>query len=277
MTALRIALLTYSTRPRGSVVHTLSLAEALAALGHTVTVWVLGRDDDQAFFRPVDRAVEARIVPLPRVDGESVGARVLRSIDRLGGAFSGSYDIVHAQDCISANAVGRCVRTVHHLEQFTTPELAGCHERALREPYAHVCVSAPVAVELAGIGIEATVIANGVDAARFAAAATADPAAARARHAWTARLGRYVLAVGGIEPRKGSLDLLEAMALLGPHGADLARSSRAARRCSTTATTGAGSTSGRLNWLCTLSYLVRSRMTPCCRWSPPPPSSRSPG
>ena len=32
---MRIALLTYSTKPRGGVVHTLALAEALAAPGTT--------------------------------------------------------------------------------------------------------------------------------------------------------------------------------------------------------------------------------------------------
>ncbi len=54
------------------------------------------------------------------------------------------------------------------------------------------------------------VIANGVDAERFAAAVHADDA----RAAWRAQLGAYVLALGGIEPRKGSLDLLEGFALL---------------------------------------------------------------
>ncbi len=55
-------------------------------------------------------------------------------------------------------------------------------------------------------------IPNGVDAARFAAAAA--PAAEPSRTRWHNRLGRYVLAVGGIEPRKGSLELLEAYAQL---------------------------------------------------------------
>jgi glycosyltransferase-like protein len=103
---------------------------------------------------------------------------------------------------------------VHHLDQFSTAELAACHERAIVEPYRHVCVSAAVAGELrAGWGIEATVIPNGVDAPRFAAAA--GPAAAVERAGWRGRLGRYVLAVGGIEPRKGTRELVEAMALLG--------------------------------------------------------------
>ncbi|WP_055612503.1 MSMEG_0565 family glycosyltransferase [Streptomyces phaeochromogenes] len=214
MTGLGIALLSYSTKPRGGVVHTLALAEALAATGQDVTVWTLGRGGDSGFFRPVDPAVRLRIVPFP--DGppqESVGERILRSIAVLGEAFepfAAAYDIVHAQDCISANAVdGRCVRTVHHIDHFTTPELAACHERAIVEPYAHICVSASVAAELTdGWGIKAEVVPNGVAYDRFA---TTDPAA---RANWRSRLGGYVLTVGGIEPRKGSLDLLEAYALL---------------------------------------------------------------
>jgi hypothetical protein len=48
--------------------------------------------------------------------------------------------------------------------------LASCHERAIWQPYAHLCVSAAVATELRdGWGIEAMVIPNGVDFARFAA------------------------------------------------------------------------------------------------------------
>lgn len=208
---MKIALLSYSTKPRGGVVHTLALAEALAAAGQDVTVWSLGRGGDDGFFRPVDPAVRIRIVPFP--DGppdETVGARILRSIATLRAAFDPfPYDIVHAQDCISANAAGRCVRTVHHLDHFTTPELAACHERAIVEPHAHLCVSQSVADELAqGWGLKAEVIPNGVAYERFATTASAD----RAR--WKHRLGRYVLSVGGIEPRKGSLDLLEAYALL---------------------------------------------------------------
>ncbi|TDW15946.1 MSMEG_0565 family glycosyltransferase [Kribbella kalugense] len=213
---MRIALLSYSTKPRGGVVHTLYLAEALAATGADVTVWSLARGGDEGFFRPVDPRVRVSLVPFPDRPGEDVGGRIRRSIAVLRDAFEGSqYDVVHAQDCISANAAGRCIRTVHHLDQFTTPELAACHERAIVEPYAHICVSTAVAAELrAGWGLEATVIPNGVDAERFAAAAA--PGQAAAREKWRARLGRYILTVGGIEPRKGSLELLEAYARLGP-------------------------------------------------------------
>ncbi len=214
---MRVALLTYSTKPRGGVVHTLALAEALARNGVDVTVWSLGRDGDGAFFHPVHPAVRLRVVPFPTVDGETVGDRVSRSIAVLGAAVAPelpSYDVVHAQDCLSANAVdGHCVRKVHHLDTFTTPQLASCHEHAIVTPHTHVCVAASVAAELRdGWGIRARVIPSGVDAAPFAAAA--GPDAAPAREAWRRRLGGYVLAVGGIEPRKGTLQLVEAAAVL---------------------------------------------------------------
>lgn len=209
---MRIALLTYSTRPRGGVVHTLALAEALGRRGHTVDVWTLARGGDAGFFRPVDPAVGIRLVPFADVPDESVGRRILRSIVTLGDAFDGTgYDVVHAQDCISANAVPDCIRTVHHLDTFTTPELAACHERAIVTPRAHICVSAAVADDLRlGWGLRPAVIPNGIDGPRFAAAAH-DRAG---RERWRTRLGRYVVAVGGIEPRKGTADLVEAMALV---------------------------------------------------------------
>jgi len=231
---VRVALLTYSTRPRGGVVHTLALAEALVRRGHEVTVWTLGRGGDTTFFRRVDPAVRVVAVPFPAVEGEEVGERIVRSIAVLGAAFAaaldreGRPDVVHAQDCISANAVGGAVRaaglllvrTVHHLDDFTTPQLVACHDAAVREPDARVCVSAAVAAEVrATYGLVPTVVPGGVDADRFAAAA--GPGGDAARDAWRARLGRYVLAVGGVEPRKGTTDLLDAWALLRRRRPDL--------------------------------------------------------
>ncbi len=227
---LSIALLTYSTRPRGGVVHTLALAEALARAGQDVTVWSLARGGDAEFFRPVDHLTgsEVRLVPgSSPTDGDGEAAsvtRILRSISTpWRAAFTArdrGYDVVHAQDCISANAVPECIRTVHHLDHFTTPELVACHEtRDHPTVRTHVCVSARRGrrTRRTAGGIKASVIPNGVDARRRFARAAArrsrgtgrDPAGLASD-----RLGRYLLTVGGIEPRKGSIDLLDAYALL---------------------------------------------------------------
>ena len=213
---MRVALLTYSTKPRGGVVHTLNLAEALAALGVEVTVWSLSRNGDHGFFRTVDDSVTVRLVPFLDEPGDDVAARIVRSIDTLRAHFDPTgFDIVHAQDCISANAVGPCIRTIHHLDEFTTPVLSECHEKAIIEPYARICVSQSVADEVRGHwGLTPAVIPNAVDYDRFSSASGDDVNAVAARGRWRARFGRYILAVGGIEPRKGSLDLLEAYALV---------------------------------------------------------------
>ena len=63
---MKIALLTYSSKPRGGVVHTLALAEALARASQDVSVWSLGRGGDSEFFRKVDPAVTVRMVPLEK-------------------------------------------------------------------------------------------------------------------------------------------------------------------------------------------------------------------
>ncbi|MGC4932218.1 MSMEG_0565 family glycosyltransferase [Gordonia sp. DT30] len=213
---MRVALITYSTKPRGGVVHTLNLAESLSRLGADVTVWSLARGGDEGFFRSIAGSVRQRLIPFPDVPDETVTDRIVRSINVIGHSFAyNDYDIVHAQDCISANAVGTCIRTIHHLDRFTTPVLVECHEKAVVDPYARICVSQAVADEVRnGWGLHPTVIPNGVDYARFASAAADTPAAEARRDEWRTRLGHYVLAVGGIEPRKGSIDLLEAYALL---------------------------------------------------------------
>ncbi|MCW2729705.1 MAG: glycosyl transferase family 1 [Mycobacterium sp.] len=213
---MHVALVTYSTKPRGGVVHTLNLAEALAVAGIDVTVWSLARAGDRGFFRDVDPRVRVRLVDFPSRSEESVTDRIVRSIAVLRGAFTaGEYDVVHAQDCISANAVGPCIRTIHHLDEFTTPVLAECHEKAVVEPYARICVSEAVAAEVrSGWALSPTVIPNGVLAQRFTDAASDDPSAAGQRKAWRQQLGRYVLTIGGIEPRKGTIDLVDAYHLL---------------------------------------------------------------
>ncbi|MFD5453911.1 MSMEG_0565 family glycosyltransferase, partial [Streptomyces olivaceus] len=61
---MKIALISYSTKPRGGVVHTLALAEALAAAGQDVTVWTLGRGGDAGVLPPRDPAGGVGFVPV---------------------------------------------------------------------------------------------------------------------------------------------------------------------------------------------------------------------
>src|SRR5919201_5145886 len=57
-----VALITYSTKPRGGVVHTLCLAEALRALGQPVHLFAMG-DPTQGFYRPTEAPYT--IIPAP--------------------------------------------------------------------------------------------------------------------------------------------------------------------------------------------------------------------
>jgi glycosyltransferase-like protein len=219
----RIALVTYSTKPRGGVVHTLSLAEALFDLGVDVQVVTLG-DPAVGFYRPT--RVPTIVVPAP---GKlpTLEERVFASIDALETglrAVAGQFDVFHTQDCISARAAARVrdtghrgvevVRTVHHIDDFTTPALIDCQNQAVIEPDRILVVSSHWQRLLADEhGVAADVVPNGVDLDRFAPIPD--------MHRRELRTGIGVaedqflfLSVGGIEPRKGSVHLIRAMAAL---------------------------------------------------------------
>ena len=217
----RVALVTYSTKPRGGVVHTLALAEALTAARADVTVVALG-DPDKGFFRPV--AAPFTIVPAP-APAETLEDRVFQAVDALEAGLSaraGRFDVFHTQDCIAARAAARVrdagtgipvVRTVHHVDDFTTPALIDCQRRAILEPDIVLVVSQHWRRLLKDeYGVDAGVVYNGVDRLRFG------PVDAGRREALRRQVGaedRFLfLAVGGIEPRKGSAGLLEALGRL---------------------------------------------------------------
>jgi glycosyltransferase-like protein len=214
-----VALLTYSTKPRGGVVHTLALAEALRDLGADVCVVALG-DPAAGFFRPVRAPV--RIVPGP-TDVESLEEKVAGNIDALTTALQ-SVDarVLHAQDCISARAAARVrdagtavtvVRTVHHVDDFSSTVLMDCQRAAILEPDVALVVSEEWRRILADeYGVVATVVPNGVDVERFASASPVR--AAELRRSVGAADRPLLLSVGGIEPRKGSDTLVRALAVL---------------------------------------------------------------
>jgi glycosyltransferase-like protein len=218
----RIALVSYSTRPRGGVVHTLRLADALHRLGQRVEIVALG-DPEAGWFTEV--ATPSTIVPappwLPTLEG-----RVFAAVDTLADALremAASYDILHTQDCISARAAARVrdegvpvtvVRTVHHVDDFTTQALVTCQRQAILEPDEVLVVSRYWQQILArDYGVTASVVHNGVDADRFGQP-PGPGVVARLRTSVGAANRPLVLAVGGIEPRKGSIELFEALASL---------------------------------------------------------------
>lgn len=222
MASLRIALLTYSTRPRGSVVHTLELAAALHRLGHQPTIFALAKGGETGFERPVSVPVEA--VPAQSAP-DSTDALIHQRIQEFVDSpplRAGGFDIYHAQDCIGANALvqlrqqGKAlalVRTVHHVEDFTSPYLQDCQDKSIRLPDCCLCVSQLWQDELRDrYGIVAHRVFNGVDNQRFTPISNGTEAELALRLGVTGH--PRLLTVGGLEPRKNSLGLLRAFAHL---------------------------------------------------------------
>jgi glycosyltransferase-like protein len=217
---ISVGLYTYSTAPRGSVVHTAYLAEALAELGLDVTVYALDKGG-AGFFRPLRVPLRlVRAAPAP----SSTAALVAQRAGELAAYVAERappHDVYHAQDCLTANGLlaarasrpTTLVRTVHHLEQFQDPVLAECQERSILAADLCLTVSEATRRELdARFDLDAALVGNGVDVERFARVSPART------QAWRARLGAAagpaVLAVGGVEPRKNSVRVLRAFARL---------------------------------------------------------------
>jgi glycosyltransferase-like protein len=219
---MRIAMLTYSVKPRGGVVHALEVSEALVQRGHEVELMALARPDEE-LYRPTALPVRLvrHVATEPEFDERILG--MLAAYTEGLAPLLGGFDVVHSQDCLSANAalelrdrrvIDRVLRTVHHVDDFTSPSLVECQDRSILEPDELLCVSSDWVARLGReFGVRAGLVRNGVDLARFR---PARDAAERADDRRRAGLGERltVLNVGGIEPRKGSVTLLEAFAQL---------------------------------------------------------------
>jgi glycosyltransferase-like protein len=221
-----VGLVTYSVKPRGGAVHTVHLAEALHEAGYPVRVIALG-DPGIGFFRPVRAPVT--IIPAPPTL-PTLEERVFASVAALArglGSLAADYPLLHTQDCISARAACQVrdgargtaptaptvLRTVHHVDDFTSPSLIECQRRAILEPDRILVVSEHWRDLLRReYGTAAVVVHNGVDTARFQ---QADPGLAAALRRRAGAADRpLILSVGGIEPRKGSDTLVRAIAAL---------------------------------------------------------------
>ncbi|MBN3751858.1 MSMEG_0565 family glycosyltransferase [Paraburkholderia sp. Tr-20389] len=222
-TSMRIALFTHSVNPRGGVVHTLELARALHEAGQDVTVFA-----PSVGGAPMFRASPCRVVLAPvAAHGNDTVAMVQTRIAALKAALlehdASGFDVLHAQDSISGNALAELreagairgyVRTVHHLDAFSDPRLREWQRRAFADADTVLCVSdAWTRTMRDAFGIEASTVNNGVDGQRFhcSCEANGDEVCAKLGVGGS---GPVVLAVGGIEERKNTLKLLDAFALL---------------------------------------------------------------
>ena len=215
---LKIALLTYSTKPRGSVVHTLELADALYQLGHNPCVFAL--DKDGSGFHRSTRFSTCALPAQPCYGNtdQLIEQRVSEFVQFFQD-YALTYDIYHAQDCLSANAlailkdqgrISHFVRTVHHIESFRSVYLQACQEKSLYQPDRCLCVSQLWQDVLkADYGIDAFRVSNGVSD-RFSP--ILDGSEADLARSLGLGSGPIYLTVGGIEPRKNSINLLRAFA-----------------------------------------------------------------
>lgn len=227
ISVLRIALFTYSTKPRGSVIHTLELADALYQLGHEVSIYALDKDGS-GFDHPL-RCIYHPVPAFP-VAGDFdqlIQQRIQEFVDYLGKGhlIAHPYDCYHAQDCLSANALAilrqqhqipHFLRTVHHIDEFNSPYLQQCQDRSIREADVCFCVSQYWQDRLQQTyGIDAPKVMNGVNWDRFA---HDDPIAQARLQQQFGLVGTPIyLTVGGIEPRKNSIRLLQAFAQVLSH------------------------------------------------------------
>ena len=215
--SLRIALFTYSTKPRGGVIHTIELAEALTQLGQDVCIYALDKDN-LGFPRPLN--CFRKLVPT-KPAAQSIDELIQQRIQEFIAYLTRekpSYDIYHSQDCISANAlkvlrdegaIESFMRTVHHIDEFNSPYLQECHDRSILEPDLCLCVSNYWRQQIEQqYGVTAPVVINGIDATKFSTQKNGLEAQLKQR--WRIAGNPVYLSIGGIEPRKNSLKLLEA-------------------------------------------------------------------
>ncbi len=218
---MKIALLTHSVNPRGGVVHTLELGEALARLGHQVTIMALATPG-QAFFRPTPCQLE--LVPIERIKDPSifhmVDRRIKAYVTHLKSYLKNHQpDIFHAHDGIGANAlltlkkeglIGHFVRTVHHLDVFENQAVQNWQSLSVSEANEVLAVS-PFWQEKITKEFNRSVhlVNNGVDAKFFSKKDENLQKEVRQELGLSER-GPIILCLGGVEERKNTVRVLQA-------------------------------------------------------------------
>jgi glycosyltransferase-like protein len=215
-------MLTHSTNPRGGVVHALHVSEALMRLGAEVTLFAPDASG-RGFFRcPLCDADAFPVDPPERGMTAMVEQRIADTVRHFGPAERRRFDVYHAHDGISGNALATLaeqghipgfVRTVHHVDAFEDPRLEDLQARSILAADRCLTVTRLWARTLqARWGLSAGLSGNGVDLARFrpARGQVDDPEARRLRERLGLGDGPVFLSVGGVESRKNTLAILAA-------------------------------------------------------------------
>lgn len=220
---LRIAILAHSTNPRGGVVHALELGDALCRLGHDATVHAPDPGGCGFFRDALARTVYVAASPAGRSVATLVETRIADYLRHFERAEHRGFDVWHAQDGISANALATLkergviagfARTVHHVDDFADPRLAALQSHAILSADRLFVVSRLWHDFLArGYGRDAVLVGNGVDTAQFSPVLDAADAALR-RRLRLAPDAKVFLAVGGVEQRKNTIGLLDAFRIV---------------------------------------------------------------
>jgi glycosyltransferase-like protein len=221
----RIAILAHSTNPRGGVVHSLELGDALARIGHEVTVFAPDPAGRGFFRNTVCKTICVPASPVGKNVREMVEIRVADYLRYFSKPENRRFDIWHAQDGISGNALATLkeqgqipafARTVHHVDCFDDEKLSTLQLRAIRAADRRFVVSRLWQEFLVrDLALDAALVGNGVDTQRFSPIADETDAALRERLGL--RSGTPVfLAVGGVEERKNTIRLLQAFLTLLP-------------------------------------------------------------
>lgn len=215
---LRIAILAHSTNPRGGVVHALEVADALTMLGHEAVVHAPDSSGNGFFRAPLTPAVTVLATPVGRDVAALVEARIADYVRHFENAASRDFQVFHAQDSISGNALAdlkdrglipRFARTVHHIDRFTDQKLEDWQSRAITEADELLVVSRMWQQTLQEqFDRSSTIVGNGVDPTRFTTGRTSDDIAIASKYG----IGRgpILLSVGGVEERKNSIRILQA-------------------------------------------------------------------
>ena len=215
---LRVAILAHSTNPRGGVVHALELADALTRLGHEAIAHAPDAGGRGFFRAPLSPAVTVMATPAGPDVATMVEVRIADYVRHFQNPARRRFDIFHAQDAISGNALAtlkerglirRFARTVHHIDHFADPRLATWQRRSIVAADALMVVSELWRERIrSDFGRRSTQVGNGVDTTRFTHAGSALDAELRGKY----RLHGHpiLLSVGGVEERKNSVRLIEA-------------------------------------------------------------------